>query len=140
MDMHYCQNEIQSVSVFGKAKACDKMADHNCDNSNQECHKADETKSKDASLKSCHSQMSGEKSEKDCCQNKSIQIDNLDEDSLSVQITSFGLSQIQFVVAFVSSFYTDSDLIQAFPFNRFLTYNPPLIEKDIQVLFQSFLI
>jgi hypothetical protein len=139
LDMHYCQDEIQSISIIGKAKSCDKLADHLCDRAGTSNHGTVESKSSDDKAGSCHSEMTGKECDKDCCQNRTLQVDNLEEESLSTPIPSFDLNQIQFVLAFVGSFYNFS-FFQENSTLKYFTYKPPLIERDIQLLFQSFLI
>jgi len=136
LDIHYCQNEIQSYSVIGKAKSCDKLADHNCDHASQKCHKAT---SDDQNLSYDHSKISDKECDKECCQNRSFHVENLDEDSLSSINSSFDLNQMQFVLAYVYSLYNVS-VFKGNAVSNFSTYSPPLIEKDIQLLFQSFLL
>lgn len=137
LDMHYCQDEIQSISVFGKAKSCDKLANHHCDQTTRSCHKSN--KNNNSALSSCDSQISGNECDRDCCHNKSIQLENLDENSLSASYISLELNQIQFVLAFVSSFYYPT-IFKELRVTEFSKYRPPLIERDLQLLFQSYLL
>lgn len=135
MDLHYCQNNIQSVSLIGKAKSCEKIASHSCENSGNECH----SNSKSSKNASCHSSISKDDSSKDCCHNKTIKVENLDEDTLVSSFGSIEITQLQFLIAFINAFYATNNF-EALPLKSNLYYLPPLIEKDLQVLFQSFLI
>lgn len=131
MDMHFCQGNLKSVSFFGKAKTCHDMAGEN------------ETPMKDCPH---HKKMMAEKKgcseDKDCCSNKTIQLQS-DQDQ-KVQTNDFvvnkQLKQLkQFVIAYVAVFFADNFDLQREAAN-FAHYKPPLIQRDIPVLNQTFLL
>ena len=71
-----------------------------------------------------------------CCNN----IQELIEGNQTEQqaIDSFELSQVQFVLAYTYTYLgLFKEYKEAVPFND---YNPPLVNKNIQVLYQTFLI
>lgn len=128
MDMHYCGGELKSVSFFGKAKTCHDMAGEN------------ETPMKDCPH---HKKMMAEKKgcseDKDCCSNKTVQLQS-DQDQ-KVQTNDFVVSKQlkQFVIAYVAVFFADDFDLQR-EATTFAHYKPPLIQRDIPVLNQTFLL
>ncbi len=128
MDMHYCGGELKSVSFFGKAKTCHDMAGDN-----------------ETSMKDCphHKKMASEKKgcseDKDCCSNKTVQLQS-DQDQ-EVQTNNFVVSKQlkQFVIAYVAIFFVGDCDLQREAANYAL-YKPPLIRRDIPVLNQTFLL
>ena len=77
--------------------------------------------------------------EKNCCSNKSIEVSpDLDKDKvLSEQLTQ---TQITIISAFVTAFYMDQSFDLAMLNVPHKKYIPPLLDRDIPVLVQSFLI
>ncbi len=128
MDMHYCGGELKSVSFFGKAKTCQDMAGEN------ETH-----------MKDClhHEKMKTEKKgcseDKGCCSNKTVQLQS-DQDQ-KVQTNDFVVNKQlkQFVIAYVALFFADDFDLQR-EATTFTHYKPPLIQRDIPVLNQTFLL
>jgi len=126
IDMHFCQDQLKSISLFGKAKTCHE-------------------KSEAAPMKNCphHKKMMTEKEgcteDKDCCDNKTLQFQS-DQDQ-QVQSSDFLISkQLQkFVVAYVAVFFTNDLSIES-DASSYAQYKPPLIPRDIPVLFESFLL
>jgi hypothetical protein len=128
IDMHYCGGELKSISFFGKAKTCHDMAGEN-----------------EAPMKNCphHKKMMAEKTscseDKDCCSNKTVLLQS-DQDQ-KIQTTDFVISKEfkQFLIAYVLVFCMND-----FDFKResanFAHYKPPLIQRDISVLNQVFLL
>ena len=125
MDMHFCQGKLKSVSFFGKAQTCHDMADN--------------------TMKNCphHKKMMAEKKgcseDKNCCSNKTVHFQS-DQDQ-QVQNFDFVVSKQlqQFVIAYVAVFIANDFNIEheAIPFAH---YKPPLIQRDIPILNQSFLL
>lgn len=128
MDMHYCGEELKSVSFLGKAKTCHDISEE-----------------KKAPMKDCphHRKMMTEKKscseDKDCCSNKTVQLQS-DQDQ-QIRTTDFITNKQlkQFLIAYVVVF-----LIDNFEFEREVInlayYKPPLILRDIPVLNQTFLL
>jgi len=118
MDMHYCQNELKSVSFFGEAESCHsaKMGTE-CPN-----HKA----------------MSSMQDEDDCCHNETILVES-DNDMVAMDFADLTTHQVHFIVAYVHHFITPIVAPQTTEHYFFLA-EPPPPERDFQVLFQSFLI
>ncbi|MFT4565080.1 MAG: hypothetical protein ACI9FN_000028 [Saprospiraceae bacterium] len=116
-DLHFCKGELQSFSFFGKAESC---------------HTA---------KKSCpfHTNMVlTDNAEKDCCSNKSIEVDDLDTDfnvSPDLQLSDL---QLSFATSFAYSFFSLS-LPKAVK-SSFLERVNPLPPRDIYVLLESFLL
>ncbi len=126
IDMHYCGNHLQSFNLFGKAKNCTEMV-------------------ATAATKGCqmHEKITTPKDgfsihKKDCCHNRTL---NLQADLTSeIQTDNFMDSQQlqDFVVAFVVVFLENRPTETTA--SNFALYTPPLIPRDIPVLFQSFLL
>ena len=67
IDFHYCQGQVKSFSLIGKAKSCHEQAEKNhCKKKLKACH-ADQSNSK--KIKQC---------KKDCCSNKTIKFETND--------------------------------------------------------------
>jgi hypothetical protein len=124
MDLHYCQGELKSFSLIGKAKSCHEMAKKVfCPHHQKMMTMSDE---------GC------EKDQKDCCNNEKLFF-QLDQDQ-QIQNLDLVLSQQlkQFIVAYLSVILEMSIIKnEAIPYAQ---YKPPLIQKDIHVLIQSFLL
>lgn len=75
-------------------------------------------------------------SEKPCCENQH-QMLQLDED-LKIQSSKTSINPV-FVIAFVQVFAQQFSFVDQ-TFVPFIDYSPPLPDKNIQVLFQTFLI
>ena len=124
IDFHYCQGELKSFSLFGKAKNCHEMASKMAS-----CHHKKQVDEKP---------MACSEGDNNCCNNKTVYFES-DFDEQVVNLDSLSLESLSFVVAFKhSSFYDLYEVIKdLIPFER---YKPPLIQKDIPVLFESFLL
>ncbi|KAA3641343.1 MAG: hypothetical protein DWQ02_00705 [Bacteroidetes bacterium] len=121
IDMHYCKGELKSVALFSKAKSC---------------HSAEKKKS-------CPNHppkpQSDTAEKKNCCQNRGLLINaDIDEQVLAQDLTPPG-----------KDFQPDSPVIFSFCPTTLLAvwerpvhkeYKPPLIQKDIPVLFESYLL
>lgn len=125
VDMHFCQDDFKSFSLIGKAKNCHDVA---IKKSTCKHHKATVQQEKPCE----------KLDKKDCCENRTLTLD-ADQDQ-QLQNVDFTLSKQveQFVTAFIYAFYKDKFTEEADIF--FANYRPPLIQKDIPVLIQSFLI
>ena len=88
--------------------------------------------------KECESIPSKEKQikQKPCCENQH-QLLQLDENA-DVQITSIEVHPV-FLIAFIHSFVQPVLFADQFPIHN-TYYSPPIPDRDIQVLFQTFLI
>lgn len=126
IDMHFCQHQLKSISFFGKAKTCHE-------------------KSQAAPMKNCphHSKVVTEKEgcteDKDCCNNKTLHFQS-DQDQ-QVQTSDFLINkQFQkFAIAYVAVFFVNDSSIES-DASTYAQYKPPLISRDIPVLFESFLL
>ncbi len=124
MDAHYCQGELKNISLFGKAKGC---------YDGEIVETINETK------KSCKNQH-GEIKRADCCQNESLVIESIDTDTTNPRLANIQESQFELTTAilavFVLNYWSKSDIQPP------LSHKPPipLDVRDIQVLYQTFLI
>lgn len=115
IDMHFCQGNLAAVSIVGEATCCKKACV--------------------ANKKAC-CQLPLEKDTKGCCENTSIDV-QLDTDIPNAETPSLSNNQIQFVVAFVATYFPKVSLKASISTHQ--NYKPPLLIRDIPVLLQSFL-
>lgn len=127
VDMHFCQGNLKSVSIFGKAKTCHEIATS-------------------ASSKKCpnHQLVASEKEgcsidQKDCCSNRTVLLES--DQNQDVQTDDLVISEQlqQFVIAYVAVFFTNNLSIKSGNV-AFAYYKSPFIPRDIYVLDQSFLL
>lgn len=114
VDMHFCCNKLEAVAVFGKAQPCkDKKQD-------------DETPAKKCSF-----------GQNDCCSNSNF-VKKADDNLKKTQFDS----NIENFVLIKAFFYTSVNPFEGLELKAvpFVNYDPPWIEKDIQVLHETFLI
>jgi len=125
MDVHYCQDQLKSVSLFGKAKSCHEKQ------STLACH---QTK------KSCHQEEDGiSKADKDnCCHNEAVVIEKSDLDATATQIATLQDIHLDFVAALIAVYVFNYDV--QVDYQSYVQYKPPLPDRDVQILYQTFLI
>ena len=125
IDLHYCQGQMKSFSLFGKAKSChEQMEKGHCKKKKKACH---------APL-----QDQIEKCKKDCCSNKTIKVESND-DAKKVQRIKIAPLQTQMLTTFVQVFLLDKTKLNKVIIPH-LNYVHPLLNKDIPLLIQSFLL
>ena len=127
IDFHYCQGELKSTQINGKAKKCHELA-----GKTKHCaHHQDQETSVD---KTC-----SEDESDDCCSNE-IEYFKSDQDQInSVQTINTEILSSYFLIAFVNTYLGNVGLENAQKC-RFRVYKPPLIPKDIPIVHQSFLL
>ena len=126
VDMHYCNGELKSVSLFGKAKTCHEKA---VDNEKPTCPHHQKMAQK----------TTGDELDKnDCCENKTTIIQADDDRTKSDLIVPTFQQLQQFVIAYVLAFHAeitiDKQSIQH------TSYLSPVISRDIYVLSEAFLL
>ena len=135
IDLHFCQGNIKSFSLFGTAKSCHAKAEKS------HCQKA--SLKVDSGKTTCHSVKStlekADDCERDCCSNESIVV-SPDMDTQKVLSKQLTETNISFISAFVAVFYAGQTLDLAKDIIPHLNYIPPLLDQDIPVLIQSFLL
>ena len=129
VDFHYCQGKLKTFGLFQKAKTCHEVAANA-----SHCHKAKK--------KTCHKQLNETTCKKDgdqkgCCDNEMAFI-LLDADYGVAEYISFDVHEIQFVAAFIASFYHVFQEVDS-SISHYQNYKPPLLDRDSVVLIQSFL-
>ena len=82
--------------------------------------------------------MGSEHSEKDCCSNEKVTLENLDNLFAYPTIDGLDNVEIQFVIAFITNFVKAKS--PAHTPIEYLNYKPPLPAMDIQLLFSTFII
>ena len=125
IDLHLCQGNIKSFSFIGEAKSCHSMKS-SCSQKKMTCQAAQANKE---NVGQCS---------KGCCSNTTIELP-ADLDTQKIQSETITIPDFQFIVAFVEVFYKGKiDFRKAIV--HYLNYIPPLLDKDIPVLIQSFLL
>ncbi len=114
VEKHICMGKVTDVSYFGGADSCE-MIDENCD-----VNDSSETKiQKEKCCNDVHELIPGNQNEQQALQ-------------------SLEIEQVQFIIAYIYTyinlFEDKNDIIP----HR--DYTPPIVDKDINILYQSFLI
>jgi len=110
---HYCGNTLMNAALFSKAESCEMDAKMTA--ASKDCIVVDE----------------------DCCKDVIKQIEGQNE--LKSDFSNLNLEQQVFIASYI---YTYVNLFEGLESNiiPFKDYTPPLIDKDINVLYQTFLI
>lgn len=128
MDMHFCQGNLQSISLLGKAKSCHELIQSditpNCTTKGKSCCLSKQTT---ITFPAC---------QKDCCHNQTVDI-NLDTQLISSSISGISLEQLSTTIIYlvISSFL---DFETTF-FHIFQHPPPSLLYKNNPSFVQSFL-
>lgn len=115
VNMHFCGGQMQSVSLIEEATPCPM----------------------EVQLPPCHKKMEIKKS--GCCEDKHITFEGKD---FNAKVQDFSLLNWQ-AINWVSSLPVIMEVIQideVLAFANHIPYKPPIVERDIPVLKQSFLI
>jgi len=129
IDLHYCQGNVKSFSFFGKAKSCHvEVNESHCSKKKKACH---------MTAPSMEQEQSGD-CKKDCCSNKSFEI-SPDIDAEKIQIERLTIPQLQFVSVFVEVFILGHADLSKLHIPH-LNYIPPILNRDIPIFIQSFLL
>ena len=112
IDMHFCGDILVDTAVFKKANNCGMDMEKQ---SSSDCMMT----------------------KKNCCSDEQLLIEGQDELQLSVD--SLSLEQQHFLISFACTLaYLFQDVeVNPIPFEN---YQPPLVEKDIHVLYEVYLI
>jgi hypothetical protein len=108
---HFCGDYLVDAALFSKAEACGME---------MELAAAD---------KDCNT------IKKDCCSDNVQQIEG--QTQLKLEIPSFSFEQQQFITAFAYTFLNAFNAIES-NYLPYKNYSPPLVEKNIAVLYQVF--
>jgi hypothetical protein len=115
VNMHFCGGHVQSVSLIEEADACPM----------------------EVQLPPCHKKMAIKKS--GCCEDKQVTFEGKD---FNTQIQDFSLLTSHFS-NWAAIFPMIMEVIQVnevLAFSNHTPYRPPIVQRDIPVLVQSFLI
>lgn len=123
VDFHYCQGQLKSFSLMGKAKNCHEMATKI---STCKHHKAKEDS------------LASESVDKNCCNNETVYFESdLDKQLIGSDFVDIDVDQFETVLYSAGT----SNYIEFYEQDvPYLHYKPPLIRKDIPVLFESYLL
>ena len=115
VNMHFCGGHVQSFSLIEEAASCPM----------------------EVQLPPCHKKMAVKKS--GCCEDKHVAFEGKD---FNTQVQDFSMLTWQ-TINYVGSLPIIMEVIQvneALAFSNHTPYKPPIVERDIPVLVQSFLI
>ena len=119
LNKHFCGGDLKAQAFYVPAKQCS----HANNSNTKPCHKKTDK--------------SSPVSEKDCCDNDTKYFES-DLEIQDIQVEELEINKT-FFVALISSFFD-------YPYQNFnskkaeyLNFKPPLIIKDLEVLYQSFL-
>ncbi len=115
VNMHFCGGHVQSVSLIEDAASCPM----------------------EVQLPPCHKKMAIKKS--GCCEDKHVAFEGKD---FNAQVQDFSMLTWQ-AINFVATLPMIMEVIQvneALAYSNQTPYKPPIVERDIPVLVQSFLI
>lgn len=115
VNLHLCAGQVQSIALFVKAQPC-KME------MPKPCHGTEN-----------HSKKNG------CCEEKSIVLKGKESTAEIKAATEINPS-FNLITVILPVLYSVIDLGSSVATPRYAHYKPPLIERDITVLVQSFLI
>jgi len=118
IDLHFCKGDMKSLAIWGKAKSCHQSTAQQCPNHATAVMDADE--------------------ENNCCNNESLFIQSNDDQQISQDQVISEQDAQDYELPLATADYTL--YIQVYNDADFQHYKPPLISKDLPVLFASFLI
>lgn len=124
ISQHFCQGELLDFTLFGDAEPCEMAMSGN-------------------DLPPCHNQDSADQStgsftKKPCCENHDATVAGQDTPTLLKSIDSL-IPSVKFLAAFAYTVFYNYLALRD-KNTLFTEYRPPLIQRDIPVFIQSFLI
>jgi len=117
--MHFCMGQLENIAFFSGAEPCEMVTQKSpcaSDKHDSDCdHKI---------------------TEKSCCEDQTVVMEGHED---LTQVTKVAVPDFQMIAVLyaVVSFLFSATAVDHYTFND---YSPPLIERDIPVLVQSFLI
>lgn len=114
VNLHFCAGQVQSIALFVKAKPCEDLT--------KPCHGI-----------AHHSKKNG------CCEEGSIILKSK-ETTAEVKATTQVIPSFNLITVILPVLYSILDLDSSAAAPRYAHYKPPMIEHDITVFVQSFLI
>jgi hypothetical protein len=118
--MHFCMGQLESIALFSGAEPCEMATQKSpcaTDKHDPDCEHQQVTK-------------------KGCCEDQTVVIEGHED---LTQVTKVAVPDFQMIAVLyaVVSFLFSAPAVDYYSYND---YSPPLIERDIPVLVQSFLI
>lgn len=126
IDKHFCQGELKDIRLFGKAKSC---------------HEAEQAEHKPACPfhpKLQENSATSTLDEKDCCTNQATYVVSGEKTS-ELASTKSAAHSVTLLYAILPVDKTPLPEI-SYSSLHYLNYKPPLLNRDIPVLVQSFLL
>src|SRR5690554_1148910 len=117
INMHFCMEQVESITFSTDVQKCDMTTQP------PPCHKGDDRSEEN------HKDVDG------CCEDRINLVEGQDEFKTTGSVSMPSLQFFAFLYAVV--FYSPNPPIENYSYQ---TYSPPVIERDIPVLVQSFLI
>ena len=119
LNLHYCQGHLEKIALFSTPKSCHEPIKSCCASKQQ---------------KACHK---GDNHDDNCCKNKSEFV-KFDE-QYTVKHEDANMDTRLPLVAVITVLVLNPLSTVESNSVDYLNYKPPLIERDISILFQSFL-
>lgn len=107
---HYCQHKLENVSFLPTSSCCKSKAHSSCKSANDGCKTG-------------------------CCSNE-IEYFSLDQDLKIQEIEIFSFQELLQFYPSIKDTWDKSEGTESA--NNYLTYKPPIVQRDISVLFQNF--
>ncbi len=124
INKHFCGGDLKAQAFYIPAQKCS-----HADISNKKtCHKKESQPDRNNSNPDC---------EKNCCDNSSQYFES-DLDIQDIQIEKLNINKT-FVVAYISSYFNYPHHNFDEKATEYLNIKPPLLLKDLEILYQSFL-
>lgn len=136
MDMHFCGGEIENVGFFGKADECDMMKEMKPEEVKENTHECCGGKEKKVSH--CEKKYSDSSLKKgNCCHNESFMLQSVDDTSTinTLELTNVELT---FVTVYIMNTFFVFEVEREV--QNYTYYKPPLIDYDVIIQHQVFLI
>jgi hypothetical protein len=123
MDIHFCQGNIAGIRTLGQTDGCCNQQSHN-DKTNTRIKCADKSNSIDK--------------KGNCCHNEHLVIYKVDLEAPALQLTTTQAVQLNVLATPLQVWNLNMPTKKGI--NAYEIYHPTIPDKDIQVLFQRFLI
>lgn len=136
IDVHYCKGGIEKIGFFGEADECDMMKDAKIEVVQETEHACCGNKQK--KIAQCEKKSSDESFKKgNCCHNENYMLQTV-EDGTTSSYLEVSNEDLDFVTVFIINTFYLFDGENVGESNYY--YKPPLIDYDVTILHQVFLI
>lgn len=120
LDVHYCGGDIKSFNLFGKAKSCLELAG---------------LEKETVCVAKASSSICPIFQKNSCCHNKATYLK-----ANAVQASNYFSTLLDSEINFLPAIFMNDQIEFAVQVTRFAQYKPPLLSRDLSVLFDTFLL